>query len=53
MENGRVHLFDYTHDVPAVAKALQSGGILVTHISLCEQSLEEYYFSVTGGASHV
>ena len=53
MENGMVHLYSHTHDVPVVAKILQARGILVTHISLCEQSLEEYYFAVTGGASHV
>jgi len=53
MENGMVHLYGYTHDVPAVAKVLQMGGILVTHIALVEQSLEEYYFAVTGGASNV
>jgi ABC-2 type transport system ATP-binding protein len=53
MESGMVYLFDYTHDLPAVAKVMQSNNILVTHISLCEQSLEEYYFAVTGGASHV
>jgi len=53
MENGMVHLYGFTRDVTAVAKALQNNGILVTHISLCEQSLEEYYFGVIGGASHV
>ena len=53
MEDGMVQLFDYTHDIPAVARAMQSNNILVTHLSLCEQSLEDYYFAVTGGADHV
>jgi ABC-2 type transport system ATP-binding protein len=49
LDNGMVCLYDYTHDVPAVAEVLRKHGILVTHISLSEQTLEEYYFSVTGG----
>lgn len=50
MGSGAVRLYDYTHDVPAVAEALRKHNILVTHISLTEQSLEEYYLSVTGRA---
>ena len=53
MESGMVYLFDYIHDLPAVARVMQSNNILVTHLSLCEQSLEDYYFAVTGGADHV
>ena len=52
MENGMVYLYDYTHDVPAVAAALRKHNILVTHIALSEQSLEEYYISVTGGEKY-
>ena len=52
MENGMVYLYDYIHDVPAVAAALRKHNILVTHIALSEQSLEEYYISVTGGENY-
>jgi ABC-2 type transport system ATP-binding protein len=52
MESGMVHLFDYTHDLPAVAKVMQSNNILITYLSLFEQSLEEYYLAVTGGAGN-
>jgi ABC-2 type transport system ATP-binding protein len=51
--DGKVYLYDYTHDVPAVAKALQKNNILVTHIALSEQTLEEYYLNVTGGNANV
>ena len=44
-----IHLYDYTHNIPAVAKVLREQGVLVTHISLTEQTLEEYYLSITEG----
>ncbi|MGL6197481.1 MAG: ATP-binding cassette domain-containing protein [Lachnospiraceae bacterium] len=49
MGDGTVHLYDYTNNIPIVAEALRKHNILVTHISLTEQTLEEYYFSITGG----
>jgi len=49
LDNGMVCLYDYTHDVSAVAEVLRKHNVLVTHIALSEQTLEEYYFSVTGG----
>jgi ABC-2 type transport system ATP-binding protein len=52
METGMVHLYSYANDTSTVAKILQKSGILVTHISVCVQSLEEYYFSITGGDSY-
>lgn len=50
-ENGMVHLYDYT-DTAAVAEILHKHDILVTHISLSEQTLEEYYLAATGGGSN-
>jgi ABC-2 type transport system ATP-binding protein len=49
-EDGMVCLYDYT-DVIAVAEALRKHNILVTHIALAEQTLEDYYLSITRGQS--
>ena len=49
MENGMVYLYDYLHDISTVAEVLRKHNILVTHIALSEQSLEEYYLSITKG----
>lgn len=48
MEDGMVYLYDYTNAIDTVARVLQENRILVTHIALSEQSLEEYYLKVTG-----
>jgi len=53
MEDGTVFLYEYINDVAAVAEALRKHGLLVTHIALSEQTLEEYYLSVTEGGSNV
>ncbi|MCL1882578.1 MAG: ATP-binding cassette domain-containing protein [Defluviitaleaceae bacterium] len=52
LENGNVQLSGHNDDISTVAGALQKNGILVTHISLCEQSLEDYYFAATGESKH-
>lgn len=51
MEDGMVHLYNDT-DTTSVAQILQQHNILVTHIALCEQTLEEYYLTVIGGDGH-
>lgn len=52
MGDNNLRLYDYTNNIYAVAEVLQKHNVLVTHISLEGQSLEEYYLSVTKGATH-
>lgn len=52
MEDGTVHLYEYLNDIPTIAKALSKHEILVTHIALSEQTLEEYYLTLTGGGRY-
>lgn len=53
MDNGTVRLFSHTNEVEKIAKLLSENNVLVTELSLAEQTLEEYFLSVTGGASNV
>jgi ABC-2 type transport system ATP-binding protein len=51
-DNGMVLLYDYISELPAVAEVLRRHNILVTHIALSEQTLEDFYLSITGGKNH-
>jgi ABC-2 type transport system ATP-binding protein len=44
-----VHLYSYTDNIRAVSTALMNNNIMVTELSVLEQSLEEYFLSITGG----
>lgn len=44
-----VYLFSHLNDVESVAKVLSDNHILITELSLSEDSLENYFFSVIGG----
>ncbi len=53
MDNGTVRLFSNTNEIENIAKILGENNVLVTELSLAEQTLEEYFLSVTGGAANV
>ena len=53
MEDGTVRLYSHITQLDAIARLLQDHGILVTGLSVSEQTLEEYYLKVTGGGRNV
>lgn len=53
MEDGTVHLYSHVSQLDTIARLLQDNGILVTGLSVSEQTLEEYYLKVTGGGRNV
>lgn len=51
ISDNTVHLYSYTNNISDVSSALMANNILVTELSISEQSLEEYFLAVTGGAA--
>ncbi len=47
-----VHLFAYTDNTETISAALMKHGVVVKELSVSEQSLEEYFLLVTGGAEN-
>ncbi len=52
VNNDTVHLFSYTDSAEAVSEALMKNNIIVKELFVSEQSLEEYFLSITGGANN-
>ena len=50
--NDCIHIYNRNNNLDFIAETLHKNNIIVTHISLCEETLEEYYFSLIGGVKH-
>lgn len=53
MDDHTLHVYAYTDEPERISRALTQNGIVVGNLSVCGQSLEEYFLAVTGGEYHV
>lgn len=49
MPDNSVKLFDFLDERERVGQVLHENDVIVTKISVCETSLEDYFMSVIGG----
>ena len=52
IDNETLHLFSHTDRAEDIARLLMENHIVTKEFSVTEQSLEEYFLSVTGGDNH-
>lgn len=52
MEDGTVRLYSHVSQLEKVARLLHENEVLVTGLSISEQTLEEFYFEAAGGEEH-
>lgn len=48
-----IYLYSHMDNVEKIARALMQHKIVVTELSVMEQTLEDYFMAITGGVSHV
>ena len=48
-----IHLYSDKDKLETISRAFMQHEIVVTELSVMEQSLEDYFMTITGGASHV
>ena len=48
-----IHLYSDLENMEIIARALMQNEIIVTELSIMEQTLEEYFMAITGGVSNV
>lgn len=53
MDDHTLHIYAFTDNPQQVSQALTQNGIAVSEFSVCGQSLEEYFLSITGGGRDV
>lgn len=53
IDDHTLHIYAFTEEPQRISRALTQNGIVVGELSVCGQSLEEYFFSVTGGGRDV
>lgn len=53
IDDHTLHVYAYTDEPERISRALTQNGIVVGNLSVCGQSLEEYFLAVTGGEYHV
>lgn len=49
MDDHTLHIYAFTKEPQRISQALTQNNIVVSELSVCGQSLEEYFLSVTGG----
>lgn len=52
MPDNNVRLFDFLDERERVAQVLHENDVIITKISVCETSLEDYFMSVIGGKKY-
>lgn len=52
-EDGSIRLYEYFDNIAAVSKTLYENGVLPIGLLAGEDTLEQYYMSMIGGAAHV
>lgn len=53
MDDHTLHIYAFTEEPQRISQALTQNNIVVGELSVCGQSLEEYFLSVTGGGRDV
>ena len=53
ISDNTIHLYSNASDMETISKAFMQNNIVITELSVKEQSLEDYYISITGGADYV
>lgn len=53
IDDNTLRIYAFTDEPQMISQALMRNGIAVGELSVCRQSLEEYFFSVTGGRRDV
>lgn len=48
-----IHLYSNVEDMEAISKAFMQNNIVITELSVMEQTLEDYFIAITGGAGYV
>ena len=48
-----IHLYSDLNNMEMIARTFMQNGIVVTELSVMEQTLEDYFMAITGGVSHV
>lgn len=49
IDDNTLHIYAYTEEPQKISQALTQNNIIIRELSVCGQSLEEYFLSVTGG----
>lgn len=49
MDDCTLHIYAFTDEPQKISRVLTRNGIAVRELSVCEQSLEEYFLGITGG----
>lgn len=52
MDNHTLHIYAFTDEPQKISQVLTRNGIVVGELSVCGQSLEDYFLSITGGNSN-
>lgn len=53
IDDRTLHIYAFTDEPQKISRVLTRNGIVVGELSVCGQSLEEYFLSVTGGKRNV
>lgn len=53
IDDHTLHIYAFTEEPQRISQALTQNNIVVSELSVCGQSLEEYFLSVTGGGHGV
>ncbi|MDE5772142.1 MAG: ABC transporter ATP-binding protein [Ruminococcus sp.] len=53
IDDHTLHIYAFTDEPQRISQALTRNNIVVSELSVCGQSLEEYFLSVTGGGQDV
>nr|MDE6567766.1 ABC transporter ATP-binding protein [Lachnospiraceae bacterium] len=53
IDDRTIHIYAFTDEPQRISQVLTQNGIVVGELSVCGQSLEEYFLSVTGGEYYV
>ena len=53
MDDHTLHIYAFTEEPQRISQVLTQNNIVVSELSVCGQSLEEYFLSVTGGRRDV
>lgn len=53
ISDNTIHLYSNASDMETISKAFMQNNIVITELSVKEQTLEDYYISITGGVDYV
>lgn len=53
VSDNEIHLYSDTKDMEAISRTFMQNNIVITELSVMEQTLEDYFITITGGAGYV